>query len=173
LAACRPQIGMQAQGKVVTVDAKPIKRFDAWLHLDGSQQTLWPGVMELSSDFYDTLTEHAVPLDYRALAALRHSALALDIYTWLAHRLCRINAPAGVMLSWQNLRDQFGQEYRESRDFKKEFRESLRQVQAVYPSARVEEIIGGLRLYPSPGPVERTWIGYSRPSLPNGDKAEE
>src|SRR5262249_55725319 len=32
LAACRLSIGMQADGKVVTVDAKPIKRFDAWLH---------------------------------------------------------------------------------------------------------------------------------------------
>jgi hypothetical protein len=162
LAACRLQIGMQAQGKIVTVDAKPIQRFDAWLHLDGSQRTLWPGVMELSSDFFDTLTEHAVPLDYRALAALRHSALALDIYTWLAHRLCRIGAPAGVMLSWQNLRDQFGQEYRESRDFKKDFRRALRQVSVVYPAARVAEVAGGVRLFPSHAPVPRTIVSVPR-----------
>src|SRR5580658_5230446 len=90
LAACRLSIGMHAEGKVVTVDAKPIKRFEAWLHSDSDQPTLWPGSMELSPEFYDTLTHHAVPLDYRALAALKHSALALDIYTWLAHRLCRI-----------------------------------------------------------------------------------
>lgn len=42
LAACRLSIGMQSEGRVVTVDAKPIKRFDAWLHQDGSQRTLWP-----------------------------------------------------------------------------------------------------------------------------------
>ena len=76
LAACRLSIGLQAEGKVVTVDAKPIRKFEAWLHEDGAQQTLWPGVMELSPEFYETLARHAVPLDYRALAALKHSALA-------------------------------------------------------------------------------------------------
>ena len=81
------------EGKVVTVDAKPIKRFEAWLQHDSSQKTLWPGVLELSPEFFETLTHHAVPLDYRAIAALKHSALALDVYTWLAHRLCRINKP--------------------------------------------------------------------------------
>jgi hypothetical protein len=172
LAACRLSIGMQSEGRVVTVDAKPIKRFDAWLHQDGSQRTLWPGVMELSTDFYDTLAEHAVPLDYRALSALRHSALALDIYTWLAHRLCRINKLGGVMLSWQNLRDQFGQEYAESRDFKWEFRQALRQVQVVYPTARVAEIAGGLHLYPSPAPIQRTMVRGAEASLPVDNSGE-
>ncbi|MCA9094288.1 MAG: hypothetical protein KDA68_12425 [Planctomycetaceae bacterium] len=163
LAACRLSIGMTLQGKIVNVDAKPIKRFDAWLHQDGSQQTLWPGVMELSQDFYETLSHHAVPLDYRALSALKHSALALDIYTWLAHRLCRVNKPGGVMLSWQNLKDQFGQEYRESRDFKKEFKDLLRQVKVVYPSARIMEVDGGIRLYESPPPITRTTVSLSHP----------
>ncbi|HEY4313819.1 MAG TPA: replication protein RepA [Pirellulales bacterium] len=163
LAACRLTIGMRDHGKVVTVDAKPIRKFEAWLHQDGSQQTLWPGVMELHPDFYETLASHAVPLDYRALSALRHSALALDIYTWLAHRLCRINKPGGVMLSWQNLRDQFGQEYSESKDFKREFRALLRQVSVVYPDARIEEVDGGIKLYESPPPITRTSVGMSLP----------
>ena len=71
LAACRLTIGMQSGGKVVTVDAKPIKRFEAWLQNEGHQQTLWPGVLELSTEFYETLARHAVPLDYRALSALK------------------------------------------------------------------------------------------------------
>jgi len=170
LAACRLTIGMQDHGKVVTVDAKPIKRFEAWLHQDGTQQTFWPGVMELHPDFYETLASHAVPLDYRALSALRHSALGLDIYTWLAHRLCRINKPGGVMLSWQNLRDQFGQEYGESRDFKREFRDVLRQVTIVYPQARIEEVNGGIRLYESPPPIAPTSVSFSIPSS-LGDKS--
>jgi len=158
LAACRLTIGMQESGKVVTVDAKPIKRFDAWLQHDGAQHSLWPGVLELSQDFYETLTLHAVPLDYRAISALKHSALALDIYTWLAHRLCRIDKPGGVKLSWENLRDQFGQEYRSSKDFKREFRDILRQVCTVYPEARVESVPGGLSLLASPPPISRTMI---------------
>jgi hypothetical protein len=163
LAACRLTIGMTLEGRVVNVDAKPIKRFDAWLNQDGSQQTLWPGVMELSTDFYDTLTHHAVPLDYRALSALKHSALALDIYTWLAHRLCRIDKLAGVMLSWQNLREQFGQEYAESKDFKREFRDVLRQVTVVYPAAHIAEVDGGIMLYPSAPPIPKTSVAFSLP----------
>ena len=76
-------------------------------------------------EFFDTLARHAVPLDYRAISALKHSALALDVYTWLAHRLCRIDKPACVMLSWENIRDQFGKEYANSKDFKREFRDIL------------------------------------------------
>jgi hypothetical protein len=158
LAACRLTLGMENEGRVVTVDAKPIKRFEAWLQHDGSQHTLWPGVMELSRDFFDTLAQHAVPLDYRALASLKGSALALDIYTWLAHRLCRVNRPQGVKLSWQNLRDQFGQEYTDSTNFKKQFRVSLRQVLTVYPDARIDEVIGGLVIYPSPPPLPTTRV---------------
>lgn len=161
LAACRLTIGMQTQGRVVTVDAKPIKRFEAWLQQDGDQPALWPGVLELSQEFYETLAQHAVPLDYRALSALKHSALALDVYTWLAHRLCRIKLAAGVMLSWQNLRDQFGQEYGNSKDFKREFRSVLRQVYLVYPTARMEEIAGGIRLWSSPPPISKTSVSFS------------
>jgi hypothetical protein len=168
LAACRLTLGMHSEGRVVTVDAKPIRRFEAWLQHDGTQHTLWPGVLELSKDFYDTLAEHAVPLDYRALSALKHSALALDIYTWLAHRLCRVAKPAGVKLSWENLREQFGQEYANTKNFKYEFRDVLRQVCVVYPDARIEQTPGGLILYPSRPPLGKTTVAFS---LPGGARA--
>ena len=175
LAACRLTIGMKSDGKVVTVDAKPIKRFEAWLQQDGSQQTLWPGVLELSPEFYETLAQHAVPLDYRALSALKHSALALDIYTWLAHRLCRIKQVSGSKLSWENLRDQFGQEYAISKDFKREFRNALRQVWLVYPDARIEEVPGGIVLRESPPPISKTSISFAgiRRGGPSVDNSAE
>ena len=120
-------------------------------------------MLELSKDFCDTLADHAVPLDYRALAALKHSALALDIYTWLAHRLCRVAKPEGTMLSWENLRDQFGQEYSTSKNFKHEFRDVLRQVCVVYPDARIEATTGGLTLYPSRPPLSKTTVAFALP----------
>jgi hypothetical protein len=161
LAACRLTIGMQAEGRVVTVDAKPIKRFEAWFQPDGEQRSLWPGSLELSPDFYETLRQHAVPLDYRALSALKHSALALDIYTWLAHRLYRIREANGVRLTWDNLRDQFGQEYSNIKDFKREFQNALRQVWHVYPTARIEDEFGGIRLFESPPPIPKTSISFA------------
>lgn len=161
LAACRLLIGMQSAGKVVTIDTKPVKRFEAWLQQDDDQPTLWPGVLELSPEFFETLQQHAVPLDYRALGALKHSALALDVYTWLAHRLCRITRVQGNMVSWNNLREQFGQEYKNGKDFKREFKDVLRQVLLVYPSARIDSVIGGIILRPSPPPISRTMISVS------------
>ncbi len=153
LAASRITLGMYRDGRAVTIDAKPIERFEAWPLVQGGARILWPGVLELSERFYSTLVEHAVPLDPRSLAALRHSSLALDIYAWLTQRLCRIKSPTGVRLSWSNLREQFGQEYLVGKDFKREFRHALRQVVTVYPDARVAEVPGGLLLYPSRPPV--------------------
>lgn len=149
-----------------------VASFEAWLQQDGTQHTLWPGRLELTSDFYTTLRHHAVPLDYRALAALKHSALALDIYTWLAHRLCRVRDPRGTMLSWENLRNQFGQKYNDPRNFQREFRAVLHQVRLVYSDARVEETPGGLILFPSRPPLPQTKAAFRlAPSDPPVDKS--
>lgn len=108
------------------------------------------------------MKENAVPLDPRALEGLQHSALALDIYTWLAHRLHRVRRP-GEKLTWANLRLQFGQEYTDDKNFKKAFLIALRQVAAVYPDARLEQVRTGLRLIASPPPVPRqTIIAYQK-----------
>jgi hypothetical protein len=168
LAACRLMLGLSVGERDITVDAKPIKRFEAWLQHDGEQRVMWPGVMEISQEFYDTLIDHAVPLDHTALAALRHSALTLDLYTWLAHRLCRVRKPQGVPVHWASLREQFGQEYTDPRNFKREFRQALRQTLAVYPDARVEDITGGLLLKPSRPPIAKTSVPTA---LPGGKPA--
>ena len=154
LAACRLTLGIGNR----TVKAQPIEEFEAWLHSTGGQATLWPGTLELSQRFYDTLRELAVPMDPRALAALRHSSLALDTYTWLAHRLHRVRQVNGAKLSWGNLREQFGQEYANPKDFKREMAKALRAVLAVYPDAHVEEVVGGILLLPSKPPIPKTQI---------------
>lgn len=158
LAACRMNLGLSLANSDITINTQPISRFEAWLVNQGPERPFWPGVLDLSQEFFDTLTAHAVPLDHRALAALKHSSLALDIYAWLAHRLCRIRKNSGIVLSWGNLKDQFGQEYKESRDFKKEFKEILRQVHAVYPDAKLEQTSGGFIFKPSPPPIKKTQI---------------
>jgi replication initiator protein len=151
LAACRMSLGVGLE----TLEAKPIRRFAAWVGSSPHQRALWPGVIELTPEFYESLSDSAVPLDARALGALKHSALALDVYSWLAHRLHRIRDRAGTKLSWANLRAQFGQEYRDPKDFKREMAKALRAVLAVYPDARVEQVAGGLVLMPSRSPVPK------------------
>jgi hypothetical protein len=94
------------------------------------------------------------------------------VYTWLAHRLCRVNRPGGVMLSWENLRDQFGQEYNSSKNFKREFRDVLRQVLVVYPDAHIEETIGGLILHESRPPLSRTTVAMPKVENRSVDNSE-
>lgn len=160
LASCRMYLAMEKETPTaiqrVQINTNPISRFEAWMQRDQHSLGLWPGLMVLSGEFYSTLIEHAVPLDLRAISGLQKSALALDVYTWLAHRLCRVRKADGVKLSWANLRQQFGQEYTCSKDFKKEFKAALVKVYAVYPDARMSEEAGGLRLFSSPPPVPKS-----------------
>ena len=152
LAACHIQSGFRGR----TINAPPVRQFDAWQsNRDSDQRPLWPGVMRLTEDYYNSLRESAVPLDNRALMALKGSALALDVYAWLAHRLHRIEGK-GFILHWHSLREQFAQEYRgkdADKDFKKEFVPALRKVLAVYPQARVSQVTGGILLNGSPPPI--------------------
>lgn len=164
LAACRLTMGFTRGSQETTISTIPIHRFDAWLQHDGKQMSLWPGVMELSQEFFESLLEHAVPLDPRALAALSHSSLALDIYCWLAHRLYRISQRNGLFLSWEdNLMEQFGQEYKDFRNFKQKFLTALRQVRPVYPDAKLDVVRGGIRFYSSPPPIPKTQVVVELP----------
>ena len=152
LAAARLQLGFKGR----TYNGQPVQQFDAWVsNKDTQQRALWPGVMVLSEDYYGSLIESAVPLDNRALHALKGSALALDVYAWLAHRLHRIEG-RGVTLHWKALREQFAQEYRgkdPDKDFKGEFLPALKKVLAVYPQAKVKRVTGGVLLIGSPPPI--------------------
>ena len=151
-AACRLQLGFKGR----TYNGQPVEQFDAWLtNKDTGQQTLWPGVMVLSEGYFRSLLESAVPLDNRALMALGDSALALDVYAWLAHRLHRIEG-RGVLLHWKSLREQFGQDNvgKNGADtFKESFLLQLKKVLAVYPQAKVKQVTGGLLLIGSPPPI--------------------
>lgn len=154
LSACHMSLGFGTG----TINAKPIEHFNAWMDGSGEQTVHSPGVIELTPKFFASLTEFAVPLDARALAALKHSALALDVYTWLAHRLHRVKRVSGERVTWKNLRDQFGQEYADPKNFKRKMVTTLGAVRAVYPDARIEPVTGGLILLPSKPPVARTVI---------------
>ena len=152
LAACRLQLGYKGR----TFNGQAIEQFDAWLaNKDIKQRALWPGLMVLTEHFYSSLLKGAVPLDLRALHVLKGSALALDVYAWLAYRLHRIEG-RGVTVHWAPLREQFAQEYTgkdADKNFKGAFLPQLRKVLAVYPQAKVKPVRGGLLLLGSPPPI--------------------
>lgn len=163
LAACTLRLGRVDTRNIagverdfaVTLEAKPFRQFEAWIDSSGSQPSLWPTEVELTQEFFESIRATAVPLEHRALAQLSHSALALDLYTWLAHRLYRVRR-GGSRISWAALQEQFGTEYRDRKQFKREFKRRLRETLTAYPDAKVEEVDGGLMLRASPPPIPRT-----------------
>lgn len=154
-------VGGDEMDFAVTLDAKPFRQFEAWLDSRGDQPTLWPTEIELTQEFYDGLVANAVPLEHGAIAKLTHSALALDLYTWLAHRLYRVRR-GGSRISWAALQEQFGGEYADRKQFKREIRRRLQDVLTVYPDAKVEIVDGGLMLHASPPPIPRSRVVVGR-----------
>jgi hypothetical protein len=156
LSACTMRLGWVDHRGIVQnhPSVNPIERFEVWVSRNPDQQTIWPQTVELSQKYYEGILEHAVPLDERAVAALRGSALALDVYTWLAHRLYRIRDPNGTPVRWARIKAQFGQEYRAMKPFREKFRAALAAVVSQYRTARIEETKDGLRLWQSPPPIQ-------------------
>ncbi len=166
LAAATFRMGiMQGEDRALQVDTKVVSAFDLWFPKDETQRVLWPSMLRLSLDYYDSLTRFAVPLDERAIAALAHSAMALDIYCWLAQRLHRIPFGKPQFITWVALYNQFGQGYREIRKFRRDFLPLLGQVKAAYPAARLSDDRRGMNLETSAPPVAKRMVTVSHALL--------
>lgn len=144
-------------------DAKVVSGFDLWFPKDERQRVLWPSTVRLSADYFESLQAHAVPLDERAIGALSHSAMALDLYAWLAQRLHRIPKPHRQFVPWPAVKEQFGGDYDRLRKFREVFLVALRQVHAVYPAMKIEVTEHGLFLHTSPPPVVKTGVVVKLP----------
>jgi Plasmid encoded RepA protein len=153
LAVATVRMGMVEDGRAVQVNTQIVSAFDLWYPTEPGQRMLWPSTVRLSAEYFASLERHAVPLDRRAVGALSGSALALDIYTWLAQRLHRVPNNKPQFIPWTGVYDQFGQGYARIRDFRRRFLETLRQVQAVYPESRISADERGLTLEHSPPPI--------------------
>jgi hypothetical protein len=179
LAAASIRIGIIRNGEAITVNSQIVGAFNIWFPKDERQRVLWPSTIRLSHDYWESLKNHAVPLDERHIACLSHSGMALDIYAWLAGRLCRIPTNKPVTISWQALHAQFGQGYGLVNNFRRVFKIALKEVLTQYRTARIdlhldqpaprplieseqpiwrEPPAKGLMLYQSPPPVPyRGW----------------
>jgi hypothetical protein len=88
------------EGHAQTVKGTVIKSLDLWISKDERQRVLWPSVVEFSHDYFESLMEHAVPLQEEAVSRLSHTAIGLDVYTWLAQRLHRVSVSRPAFIPW-------------------------------------------------------------------------
>ena len=122
-----------------------------WDPARSHQDNLWESWVELGEDFYAAITAAPVPVDMRALRALKRSPLALDLYAWLAHTAFSANRKReDRVIPWAGLHGQMGAEYAQLRDFKIKVKLALKKIQLVYPTLRVETTGDALIVHPSP-----------------------
>jgi Plasmid encoded RepA protein len=139
------------------IKAEPIESFKVWFAQDPHQHSFWPSEIVLTDQFYQSLKEHAVPHDFRALAAIQNKPRAIDAYLWLTQRLCRIPHNKPLLMRWPELHDMFGGQST-MKEFKRKFPADLRAARTSYPEARIEEHAEGYLLRASPPPVPKTQI---------------
>lgn len=118
-----------------------------WDPKQPQQAMLWRSTVTLGNNFFNELISHPVPVDMRALKALRRSPMALDLYCWLTYRMSYLRNE--TVIPWAILAAQFGADYGRLRNFKAAFLDSLRKVQIVYPAPSVVPALMGLLLRPS------------------------
>ena len=144
------------------------RAFLFWNPRKPEERNLWESTLTLSKDFYDEVTRSPVPIDLRAMYALRQSPLAMDIYTWLTYRmfLLRVRGRPHVIFPWRALTAQFGSAYGDTeridlseqelkkitdhalRNFRLKFLKRLNEVLLYYPEAKdaISLDPGGLRI---------------------------
>lgn len=102
------------------------------------QGSLFQSTVTLSEEFFKEVVNHPVPLDMRALKALKKSPLAIDLYVWLTYRLSYLRRPAAI--PWEALQLQFGSGYPDTAqgkaNFKRKFAGALIKVEVVYSGLR-------------------------------------
>jgi hypothetical protein len=118
-----------------------------WDPKSPDQVSLWKSTVVLGKEFFDEIITRPVPIDFRALKALKGSPLLLDMYTWLTYRLSYLSKP--TVVPWDSLAAQFGSDYARIEDFKANLKRCLKKVLVVYSDANVEPSKNGLLLKPS------------------------
>ena len=111
------------------------------------QRMLFPTYVDLGEQLFSDMLEHGVPLDMRALKALKASPLALDFYAWSTYRMASLKRSTPI--PWDALYRQFGTGYKTVNDFQKAAVKALRKVKAVYPDLNYRTVKGRLVLQPS------------------------
>jgi hypothetical protein len=132
LAACTMRVGLwDGKNHSKTIKLEPIESFEVWFPDDPDQKMLWPSKIVLNQKFYDSLIQHALPVDMRSLSVLSHSARQMDLLLWLSYRLKELNK--SYFLSWELMKAQFCQSKdRRMIDFQRQFKQDLKDIEEVF-----------------------------------------
>ena len=116
-----------------------------WDFKSPDQPTLFGSWIELGEKFYEAIISSPVPLDKRALSALKRSPMALDLYSWATYKSFSLShgKKREQFITWKAFTVQLGSNYNDLKNFKRKIKNALKKVQSVYPSLDIESVDGG------------------------------
>lgn len=125
-----------------------------WNPKHPDQATLWDSWVELGQKFYEAITAAPVPVDTRALKAIKQSPLALDLYAWSTHKALAVARKGKAQfVPWRGLMSQFGADYSDPKDFKRKAKKALKTIQSFYSGLKLGSADGGIVVLPSSRPA--------------------
>lgn len=136
LAACRLQFGMWDGKRARNINAVPFNEIDVWMPDNPGQRILWPSTITFSTDFFNSLKTHALPVNVDAVRTFSNSSRKLDLLFWLGYRLNTIKKPLAI--SWAALKEQFGESYSRERDFRARFATEIEELKDAFPRLQIE-----------------------------------
>jgi len=108
----------------------------------------------LDQQFFEAITANPVPVDLRALRAIKRSPLALDLYSLLTYQAFRAaKADRPVFMSWKQLQAALGTSYARTDHLHDAVKLALAKIQAVYSGLVIGEREGGIEVMPHSQPA--------------------
>ena len=151
LAACHMRIGVWDGLRAKTVNTQPFSSIDVWFPTTPDQRMLWPSTVTFSQEFFTTLTSHALPVNINAVRDFAGSPRKLDMLFWLGYRLNSLREP--LHISWDALREQWGQGYSRTTNFRRDFAQEISEIKEVFPKLPLKLTDEGAVLSPAGGDV--------------------
>jgi hypothetical protein len=131
-----------------------------WDSVADSQDSLFESYIELSEKFFAAIVSSPVPLDLRALRALRKSPLALDLYSLIVHKTYSAKMDDSTKtIPWQGLHLQMGAEYKMLNNFRQKVTQTVKKIRLVYPAMKVDFSDAGMHIHPAPLAIPATFDG--------------
>jgi hypothetical protein len=125
-----------------------------WDEKTPEQPCLFGSWIELSDKFFDAICSAPVPVDMKALHALKRSPLALDLYAWTSYAaFAATRAEQARFVSWELLMRQLGCDYSNADDFRRKAKAALRKIKVIYPGLKIGDAQGGIEVLPGASAV--------------------
>jgi hypothetical protein len=135
---------------------KPIAKKSAlwWNPREPHAPVLFGSWVELSQEFYEAIVSAPVPLDIRALKALRYSPLALDLYALVSYQSFVASLKGKeYRCTWSDLHQQLGADYADLKNFGRKCVAALRKIEDQMPGLKWRQEHGGFAVLPSSRPA--------------------